>query len=180
MHKRTPRGMARLRRDALNGDAFAAHNLACEYRILKRPRLAFRWWLRAAALGEYGDDQLELGYCLQHGVGVRRDRAAARRAYELALRTPDTHPYDIEEARYHLATLLLETRPKSRDRVVQLLRAANVDGDYPQASELLEQLSSTSIPATVCHCRRFLSRSLGGSAQCALHRQSRNRRSARR
>jgi hypothetical protein len=59
MYKRTAGGVARLRRRARNGDSIAASNLAAEYRRLKRPRLAFRWWVRAAALWENGDDLLE-------------------------------------------------------------------------------------------------------------------------
>lgn len=54
-------------------------NVAAAYRILENFRLAARWYQRAAESGD-GDALTEWGYCLQHGVGIRKDTKAAERA----------------------------------------------------------------------------------------------------
>jgi TPR repeat protein len=161
--------MARLKRRARDGDAIAAANLAAEYRILRRPVLAFKWWKTAIEIDGNGDDLLEVAYCLQHGVGVRRNLRGAIDAYERAIRAPNTTLGGHEEA-YHLATALLEGAPRARRRVTRLLAEANADGDYPQAGELLAQLEAHEKTLQICHCRRRLRRSLGGSSRCKLHR----------
>src|SRR4051812_22853116 len=61
----------RQRRLLPKGDGTAASNIAAAYRILGRHRLAFGWWRKGAARGD-GDALLEVGYCYQHGLGVRR------------------------------------------------------------------------------------------------------------
>jgi TPR repeat protein len=168
VYKRTKLGMARLRRRARRGDLLAASNLAAEYRILRRPALAFRWWTRAVEIQENGDDLLELAYCLQHGIGVRRDPTRAARSYARASRSSYSTEGAREEALYHLATLLLE-QPRARKKAANLLRRANTDDDYPQARALLAQLSSRESELKVCHCRRWLMRSIGGTAKCRIH-----------
>lgn len=168
IYKRTERGMARLRFRARRGELIAASNLAAEYRILRRPSLAYRWWQKAIALQENGDDLLELGFCLQHGIGVRRDPGRAAETYMKASRSSLSTEGAREEALYHLATLLLD-RSGGRRRAAELLRRANADDDYPQARALLAQLSSRETELHVCHCRRWLMRSVGGAAQCGIH-----------
>jgi len=122
-----------------------------------RPGLAFAWWSRAAAAGD-GGAWLEIAYALQHGIGVRRDTARAARAYRRAMRSYYISACDQEEARYHLATLLVErSTSRSRAEASRLLAEASADRDYPQASRLLSALATD--PATpVCHCRRYLRR----------------------
>ena len=168
IYKRTRAGMARLRVRARRGDLVAASNLAAEYRILKRPALAYRWWQRAIAIQENGDDLLEVAYCLQHGIGVRRDLRQAAKSYARASQSSSSTEGGREEALYHLATVLL-TQRGSRTRATDLLRRANVDDDYPQARALLGQLALRQNELEVCHCRRWLMRSLGGAAKCGLH-----------
>lgn len=165
-----PVELAQLRRTARAGEPSAASNLAAEYRILGRRRLAYRWWYRAVELEGGGDELLEIAYCLHHRIGVRRDLEAVRDAYERALRAKHTTPYGHEEACYHLATLLVQAGSGSRRRVMALLRDANRDDDYPRARELLAQVSQGDGPRATCQCRRGLARPLGRSAHCPIHR----------
>ena len=64
------------RAKALRGDCCAMSNVAAAYRILENFRLAARWYQRAAESGD-GDALTDWGYCLQHGVGIRKDTTAA-------------------------------------------------------------------------------------------------------
>jgi TPR repeat protein len=159
--------ISRLRPRAMAGDWVAASNIAAGYRILGRWHLAFRWWQKAAAAGD-GSDMLEVAYCYHHGLGVRRNLAAARRLYESAIRSSTISQFDQEEAMYHLAVLLLKARPTTaaRARVERLLRHANADGDYPQASDLLASINAAALE--ICVCRRRLRPGLGRIA-CRLH-----------
>ena len=63
---------------AVQGDSTAMSNVAATYRILRNFRLAARWYKRAAERGD-GDSMTEWGYCLQHGVGVRKNEKLAER-----------------------------------------------------------------------------------------------------
>lgn len=160
--------IARLRPRARVGDLIAVSNIAAGYRILGRWNLAFRWWAKGASAGD-GSDQLEVAYCYDHGLGVRRSLASARRMYESAIRSDTISQFEREEAMYHLAVLLLRTGRMAavRARVEHLLRHANVDGDYPQAADLLVCLDS--LPNEICVCRRGLRAGLGRRA-CRRHR----------
>jgi TPR repeat protein len=133
------------------------NNRAVDYRRAGRHRLAFAWWSRAAADGD-GDACVEIGYALQHGIGVRRNAPSAARAYRRAIRQYYITEYGSEEARYHLATLLLERRTsRARAEASRLLADASADGDYPQATRLLRALAHDPAPP-LCHCRRGLRR----------------------
>ena len=86
-----------------------------------------------------------------------------------------TTEYGCEEAEYHLAVALLDRRHARDQREVQdLLARAAEDGDYPQATDLLEQIGKES-SLRICRCRRGLARRLGGKTHCALHRRPRVR-----
>jgi TPR repeat protein len=139
------------------GDWVSMNNRAVDYRLAGRHRLAFAWWSRAAAAGD-GSPWLEIGYALQHGIGVRRDLQRAARAYRRAIRAYYISEYEQEEAQYHLATLLLERRTsRARAQAGPLLAEASADGDYPQAARLLCALATDPAPP-ICHCRRALRR----------------------
>jgi len=154
------------------GDSTASNNIAATYRELVNFHRAFHWWRRTAESPYDGDAWLVVGYCLYYGIGTRRDRAAAIRAYRRAIKTYYTTEYDREEAQYHLAVALLEGgATRYRRKAAQLLNQAADDGDYPQATDLLRQLGQTA-PPRICRCRRGLARRLGGKAQCPLHRAS--------
>ena len=142
-------------------------NVAAAYRILGKFRLAARWYKRAAEHGD-GDALTEWGYCLQHGVGTRKDEMAAERAYRAAIASKWITDYAREEAMYHLAVLLLG-RPSasSRRAAVNLLRAANVDEDYPQAEAFLRTTGSADA-RYFCICRRHLRPRLA-KRHCPLH-----------
>ena len=160
--------IARLRPRAMAGDSLAVSNIAAGYRILGRWNLAFRWWHKAAAAGD-GSDMLDVAYCYHHGLGVRRNAAAARRFYESAIQSSTVSQFEQEEAMYHLAVLLLQTRrtTAARSRVRRLLTDANADGDYPQAGDLLASINAPDFE--ICVCRRRLRPGLGRIA-CRIHR----------
>lgn len=168
--------IARLRRKAAAGDSLAVSNIAAGYGILGRWRLAFRWWFRGAAAGD-GSDMLEAAYCYQHGLGVRRNVASARRLYETAIQSSSISEFDREEAMYHLAVALLQTGRTGAERshAEKLLRDANADGGYPQAAALCCSLDTP--PLAICVCRRGLRPGLGRLA-CRRHRGTRPRRAS--
>jgi len=158
-----------LKIDLRRGSSIGSNNIAATYRQLGNFRRAFHWWKRAAESGD-DDDWLEVGYCLQYGIGTRRDRAAAITCYRTVVKSDWVTAFGQEEAQYQLAIALLD-RGLARDRaeVERLLAQAAADGDYSQASGLLRQLQQKQT-LVVCRCRRRLSRRLGGKAQCSLHR----------
>jgi TPR repeat protein len=159
----------RLKRELRLGSECASNNIAATYRHLRNFRRAFLWWQRTTAAD--GEAWLEVGYCLQYGIGTRRDRAAAIRAYRRTLRSYPVTAYGQEEAQYHLAVALLDRDgTRARRQAADLLTLASVDGDYPAAADLLEQLSAKE-PLQICRCRRWLSRRLGGKTYCPWHRR---------
>ena len=167
--KRIRADIARLRPRARNADAIAISNIAANYRLLGRRRLAFQWWARGAASGD-GEDLLEIAYCYQHGLGVRRNAGKAEINYESAIRADSICAYSREEAMYHLATVLLTKSLRDKRRALRLLRKAAADADYPQAVKLLSVLQ-TGTPTSICSCRRGLMRRLK-TVGCPIHRIS--------
>jgi TPR repeat protein len=152
---------------AVRGDSTAMSNVAAAYRILESFRLAARWYERAAEHGD-GDALTEWGYCLQHGVGTRKNERAAERAYRAAIASKWITEYGREEAMYHLAVLLLSRQSISARRdAVNLLRAASADGDYAQAQTLLRTIGSADV-RNICICRRRLRPRLA-KRQCPVH-----------
>ena len=165
----------RLKKKLRLGDSTASNNIAVAYRELGDFRRAFQWWRRTAGPKD-GDAWLEVGYCLQYGIGTRRDPTAAIQAYRRAIRTYYTTEYGCEEAQYHLAVALLDRGDtRYRREIERLLTRAAEDDDYPEAADLLEQVGKSQ-PSRVCRCRRELARRLGGKAHCPLHRRPRVRR----
>ena len=179
--RRGRQAIQKLKRELRRGSSIASNNIAATYRELGNYRRAFHWWRRTAG-PNHGDAWLEVGYCLQYGVGTRHDPNAAIKAYRKAI---DSHhvtttAFGEEEAQYHLAVAILD-RGAARDlpEVRQLLTRAAADGDYPQAKYLLELLAEGQ-PLTICRCRRRLPRHLGGKANCELHREREASKSKRR
>ena len=155
------------RAKAARGECSGMSNVAAAYRILENFRLAARWYKRAAAHGD-GDALTEWGYCLQHGVGIRKDKRAAQRAYRAAIASKWITDYAREEAMYHLSVLLLSRQSaSSRRAAVKLLRAASADEDYAQAEALLRMVGSAEV-RNVCICRRHLRPRLA-KRHCPLH-----------
>jgi hypothetical protein len=130
-------------------------------------KICYRW--TTSGFIEPGDDALtERGYCIQHGVGTRRNEGAAERTYRAAIASMWITDYAREEAMYHLGVLLLSRQSASSPReAVTLLRAANVDKDYPQAETLLRTIGSADAPS-ICICRRHLRPRLA-KRHCPLH-----------
>src|SRR6266567_976315 len=152
---------------AVRGDSIAMSNVAAAHRILGNLNLAARWYRRASERRD-GDALTEWGYCLQHGVGIRKNDKAAERAYGAAIVSKWITDYWREEAMYHLAVLLLGRRSaSSRRAAARLLRIASADGDYPQAEALLQMMKSADVHA-VCVCRRHLRPRLA-QRHCPVH-----------
>ena len=152
---------------AVRGDSVAMSNIAAAYRILGNFRLAARWYGRASEQ-RVGDALTEWGYCLQHGIGIRKDHRAAERAYRAAIESKWITDYCREEAMYHLAVLMLGRRSaSSRRAAARLLRVASADGDYPQAEALLQIMKSADDRA-FCACRRHLRPRLA-RRHCPMH-----------
>jgi TPR repeat protein len=133
---------------------------------------AYVWWCRAAEAGD-GDAWVDVGYCLEHGIGVRRDAFAAARAFERAIRSDYITEWVQQEACYRLGALLLNRGARVRRRALQLLAEASADGDFPEAAALLSAVEGER-PGNVCNCRRGRGRNVRGQARCTLHR-GRNR-----
>jgi len=151
--------------------SFLVYNIAATYRIAGSRRRAFEWWRRAAAKPwRDGSAAMELGYCYQYGIGVRQDSHAACLAYRAAVRSRFIDEYSREEALYHLAVAYLDLDGGARGRrnATKLLNLAAKDGDYPQASVLLDSVKNLEL-LSICRCRRFLKRSLGGKKNCPIH-----------
>src|SRR5579862_3596592 len=96
---REKRYIRRWRPKAIRGESVAMSNVAAAYRILGKSRLAARWFRRAAEHGD-GDALTDWGYCLQHGVGIRKEERAAELAYRSAIASKRITDYAREEAMY--------------------------------------------------------------------------------
>jgi TPR repeat protein len=154
---------------ALRSDRWVSlANIAVEYRDLGNNRRAYFWWKRAADRGE-GDAWVDVGYCLEHGIGVRADLQAAAHAYRKALRSSRITEYGLEEAHYRAAVLLLKNGvgPFRRQALAHLAVAAK-DGDYPEATAFHEDLVSGAT-LRICSCRRGRLKRIRGQAACTEH-----------
>jgi TPR repeat protein len=147
-------------------------NRAIRFRDTGKYRRAFHWWRSAAALGN-GDAWVDVGYCLEHGIGVRRDRSRALRAYRSAIQSRWVTAWCWEEAQYRCGVLLLSKGPRTQRQALQHLRSAAADGDYQAAAGLLSLVSRRQ-ELLWCNCRRGRGRSIRGQARCILH-PARNR-----
>ena len=147
-------------------------NLAIRHRDKGNYRRAYYWWCRAAESGD-GDSWVDVAYCLEHGIGVRRDVEAALRAYRRAIRHRWITAWVQEEAHYRRGLLLLVRGARAREKALEHLTIAAADGDYPEALALLSAARAGS-PSQWCNCRRGRGRHVLGQAPCRLH-TARNR-----
>jgi TPR repeat protein len=155
------------RRKAARGDGAAISNIAVAYRVLGRSGLSARWFQKAAMAGD-GDAMVDYAYCLQHGAGVRRDLTLAKEMYRRAIQSDHICENGREEALYLLSVILLrDESDTSRREALKLLKASNVDGDYPVAQRLLEDIAS-GMEGVACTCRRHLRLGLA-HLYCPLH-----------
>jgi TPR repeat protein len=164
-----------LKAAARAGDTTAELNIPVAYRDAGNMRRAFYWWKRCSDAGD-GDACVDVGYCLHHGIGVRRDLPAAKRAYALAIAPELVTDWGREEAMYFLALAFLDKGATAREKqkAKTLLLQANRDGDYPEAQMLLDRIESTK-DLSACHCRRGLRRTIKGQAPCPMHEGKRRR-----
>jgi tetratricopeptide (TPR) repeat protein len=156
-----------LKRRIRQGGHVSLGNVAILYRDMGNHRRAFKWWRKAAAAGD-GDAWVDIGYCLQYGIGVRPSASEARHAFEKAIQADLITEYGQEEARYHLALLHLDTKGTAgAGRAATLLAEASHDGDYAEAVALLSNVASE--PTQACRCRRGLRRRIKGQVECPKH-----------
>ena len=94
---RGQRAIQQLKTEFRRGSSTASNNIAATYREASNLRRAFHWWRRTAG-PEDGDAWLELGYCLQYGIGIRHNQTAAIRCYRQALKTQYISKFGQEEA----------------------------------------------------------------------------------
>lgn len=153
------------RRAVRGGQSAAASNIATIYRDAGSARQAFQWWNRACKMKD-GDAAVDVGYGYQYGIGTKKTGVSAKRAYRLAIRSNNITQLEREAAMYHLAVVY--TDEGKRALAVPLLEAANIDGDYPEAAALLEQIKTGRNPIP-CRCKRLLNKTLLGHAGCLLH-----------
>ena len=153
------------RRAARSGDSTATCNLATLYRDAGKPRVAFQWWKRAAAMRD-GGAAVAVGYCYQYGIGTRRSTVNAKRFYRRAIVSKDISQHGREEAMYHLAIQLIDAGQTRF--AIPLLRQAAADNDFPEAACVLNQLTKN-LDGHFCRCRRFINRRLRGHTKCPLH-----------
>jgi hypothetical protein len=146
----------------------AAANIATMYRDRGLLARAVTWWKKAMEAGVH-EEAVEVGYCYQYGIGVRRNAGKAIACFRMAIRSRNIIAFSREAALYHLAVLYLDSLPPKRARAVTLLERASVDKDYPAAMKLLAQLRKQQ-RAIPCRCRRGMVRSLSANARCELHR----------
>lgn len=151
------------------GHATAAANIATIYRDRGLFTQAIRWWQRAIETG-IPEEAVEVGYCYQYGIGVRRSAQKAADFYRSAIRARNIIAHEQEAAMYHLAVLYLDSQPPKRAKAVTLLERASKDDDYPEAARLLAQLRKRQrlLP---CRCRRGRVKRLPGHARCKIHRR---------
>ena len=138
------------KRALAQGDASAAHNLACIYRDMRKPSLAFRYFKRAVEMGS-DDDLLDCALCYLTGYGVAQDFAHAAeclkriRALDSERVTRATH----ENSLYWSAVINLLGLTESKRSVTnarRMLEQANADDDHAQANELLNLIGRTPRP----------------------------------
>ena len=153
------------RRAVTLGSAAAASNLATVYRDAGKARLAHKWWLRSAAMGD-GDSAVDVGYGYQYGIGTRRDPVRAKHMFKRAVASRNISQYAREAAMYHLALQLVDEG--NLRLAVPLLKQATADDDYPEAASVLRQLEADSAYVP-CRCRRGINTRLLGHAKCELH-----------
>lgn len=156
------------RRAWRHGRETAGANIATVYRDRGLLPRAVAWWKKAMEAGVH-EEAVEVGYCYQYGIGVRRNAGKAIACYRLAMRSRNIGELWREAAMYHLAVLCLDSQPQKRAKAVALLERASIDQDYPEAMRLLAQLRQRR-PLVPCRCRRGV-RSLPGNAPCEIHRR---------
>jgi TPR repeat protein len=113
-----------------------------------------------------GDAAVDVGYCHQHGIGTKRDPVRAKHMFRSAVASKAISQHGREEAMYHLALQLIDEGRKSQ--ATQLLERASTDGDFPEATAVLQQMEAK-LPINACRCRRLSNKNLRGHAKCFLH-----------
>jgi TPR repeat protein len=112
------------------------------------------------------DAAVDVGYCYQCGIGVRKNAANAKDMFRYALASRNTSQYGREAAMYHLALQFIDEGRKAQ--AIPLLKRATIDDDFPEAAAVLQQIK-TGLPYIPCRCRRLGNKKLRGHARCLLH-----------
>lgn len=124
---------------------YAASNLGRIYRDLQKPARAFRYYRKAAALGD-ADALLDIGLCHWFGFGTAKDPVAARDCFRKLLDADHTYPRSIDDAHYWLAICELSQPKRRKSSLIKartLLETANQDGDHEPARDLLRVIGDS-------------------------------------
>jgi TPR repeat protein len=124
------------------GNGSAANNIATVYRDRGDHRRAMLWYRRAVAMGDEGA-LVEVGFRYYESIGVRRDPAEAVRCYRKAIASQTISEAECESAMFYLGVAFHEGRgvKQSDARALKWLRRANIDDDFTQARDLIEQIT---------------------------------------
>jgi TPR repeat protein len=129
------------KRAIAQGNAFGAFNLGTIYRDQGKPEMAFRYYRRAASMGD-NDSLLQVGLCYLFGVGTKQNSSEACRCLNKIIAGKPSASCDRtkENALYWLSVIHLLGNGKTKKsvgRARKMLESANVDHDHEQANEIL-------------------------------------------
>lgn len=131
-----------LKRAFSGGDTCCApNNIAITYREGGNFRQAFRWFRKAATLGD-GGVFVQLGIHYYWGRGVRTDHQEAIRYFRKATRGKSCSESDRDDANFYIGVAYLEGKGVAKSpRMARIyLERANRDDDHLAAKRVLYQL----------------------------------------
>ncbi len=130
-------GMKLYEEEMNNGDKDATYCLGLEYRNRQEFEKAFDHYVKANRNEEFFQE-LTIGMCYYHGVGVTKDKLKALEIFK-SIALPNVTPYEVDEANYMIGKIYLEGEvvKKDIDKARFHLELADKDGDHRSAQEIL-------------------------------------------
>ncbi len=124
--------------------AMAAHNLGCIYRDFGKLKKAYRYYKKAAKMGDT-NAYLTMGLCLYFGIGIKSNVHKAATCLKTLIQTDpkSTYQRSRENAYYWLAIIRLKHTAKT-NVARKMLEIANADDDHEQANDLLNIIGKSS------------------------------------
>lgn len=131
------------------GNASAAYNLGIIYRDLGKSKMALRWYLHAAQIGD-ADAHLQIALCYALGQGTKVDFLLASQHLQSVVRAPkgQVAPHTRENALHWSAVLQLMGLAGSRAvrKAREMLEIANAADDHAAANDLLHVIGHARKP----------------------------------
>jgi TPR repeat protein len=123
------------------GNSCAAQNIAITYRENGDLKTAFKWFRKAAEVGD-GDALIQLGIHYYWGKGVRRNPRAAVRCFRAATKVKNISGMGRDDAFFFLGIAYYEGRgaPASIPNAKKFFKRANIDSDHVAAHKMLSKL----------------------------------------